>query len=183
MCWSRDRLPTPAFLRFLCGSAGKESACNAGDLGLIHGLGRSPGEGKGYPLQYSGLDNSMGYTICGVAKSQTRLSDFHYLFKVSISRKSQDKDVERGLRVSQLLFCARYVIWWIIISIHHHFYTLKTQMQGTSHLSQLINGKNGTRGPLFDSSTHIVDTVDISSSVLDINSYRSWKWGKKSLQG
>ena len=44
---------------FPCGSAGKESACNAGDLGSIPGLGRSPEEGKGYPLQYSGLDNSM----------------------------------------------------------------------------------------------------------------------------
>ena len=42
---------------FPCGSAGKESACNEGDLGLIPGLGRSPGEGKGYPLQYSGLEN------------------------------------------------------------------------------------------------------------------------------
>ena len=42
------------------GSAGKESACYAGDLGLIPGLGRSPGEGKGYPLQYSGLENSTG---------------------------------------------------------------------------------------------------------------------------
>ena len=45
-------------LGFPCGSAGKESACNVGDLGLIPGLGRSPGEGKGYPLQYSGLENS-----------------------------------------------------------------------------------------------------------------------------
>ena len=44
---------------FPCGSAGKESACSAGDLGSIPGLGRSPGEGKGYPLQYSGLENSM----------------------------------------------------------------------------------------------------------------------------
>ena len=44
---------------FPCGSVGKESACNAGDLGSIPGLGRSPGEGKGYPLQYSGLENSM----------------------------------------------------------------------------------------------------------------------------
>ena len=43
----------------LCSSVGKESACNAGDLGSIPGLGRSPGEGKGYPLQYSGLENSM----------------------------------------------------------------------------------------------------------------------------
>ena len=53
--WRRDRLPTPVFLGFLCGSAGKESACNVGDLGSISGLGRSPGEGNGYPLQYSGL--------------------------------------------------------------------------------------------------------------------------------
>ena len=44
---------------FPCGSAGKESTCNAGDLGLIPGLGRSSGEGKGYPLQYSGMENSM----------------------------------------------------------------------------------------------------------------------------
>ena len=44
---------------FPCGSAGKESTCNVGDLALIPGLGRSPGEGKGYPLQYSGLENSM----------------------------------------------------------------------------------------------------------------------------
>ena len=56
---------------FPCGSAGKESACNAGDLGLIPGLGRSPGEGKGYPLQYSGLENSMDCTVHEVAKSQT----------------------------------------------------------------------------------------------------------------
>ena len=57
--WRRDRLPTPVFLGFPCGSAGKESACNAGDLGSIPGLGGSPGEGKGYQLQYSGLENSM----------------------------------------------------------------------------------------------------------------------------
>ena len=50
---------------FPCGSAGKESACNAGDLGSVSGLGRSPGEGKGYPLQYSGLENSMECIIRG----------------------------------------------------------------------------------------------------------------------
>ena len=48
-----DRLPTPAFLGFPCGSAGKESTCNAGDLGSTPELGRPPGEGKGYPLQYT----------------------------------------------------------------------------------------------------------------------------------
>ena len=59
-------------------SVGKESSCNAGGLGSIPGLGRSPGEGKGYSLQYSGLENSMDYTVHGVAKSQTQLSDFHF---------------------------------------------------------------------------------------------------------
>ena len=52
-----------------CGSAGEESACSAGDLGSIPGLGRSPGEGKGCPLQYSGLENSMDYIVHGVTKS------------------------------------------------------------------------------------------------------------------
>ena len=55
----------------------KESACSAGDLGLIPGLGRSPGEGNVYPLQYSCLENPMGGGVHGVAKCQTRLSNFH----------------------------------------------------------------------------------------------------------
>ena len=76
--WRRDRLPIPVFLGFPCVSAGKESTCNVGDLGSIPGLGRSPGEGKGYPLQYSGLDNSMDCIIHGVKKSWTQLSDFHF---------------------------------------------------------------------------------------------------------
>ena len=76
--WRRDRLPTPVFWGFPCGSAGKESACNVGDLSLIPALGRSPGEGNGYPLQYSGLENSIECIVHGVAKSQTRLSDFHF---------------------------------------------------------------------------------------------------------
>ena len=60
--WRRDRLPTPVFLGFPCGSASKESTCNVGDLGSIPGLGRSPGEVKGYPLQYSALENSELYS-------------------------------------------------------------------------------------------------------------------------
>ena len=63
--WRRDRLPTSVFSGLPCGSAGKESASNVGDLGLI------PGEGKGYPLQFSGLDNSTDYKVHGVAKSWT----------------------------------------------------------------------------------------------------------------
>ena len=69
--WRRDRLPTPVFLGFPGGSAGKESACNAGDLGSISGLERSPGGGHGNPRQYSCLENPheqrslMGYSPWG----------------------------------------------------------------------------------------------------------------------
>ena len=65
-------------LGFPSGSAGKESACNVGDLGSISGLGRYPAEGKGYPLQYSGLDNSMDCIVHRVAKSWTQLSNLHF---------------------------------------------------------------------------------------------------------
>ena len=72
-------------LSFPCGSAGKEFACNEGDLVLIPGLGRSPGEGKGYPLQYPGLENSMDCIDQGVAKSQTGLRDFHFRVAINVS--------------------------------------------------------------------------------------------------
>ena len=77
--WRRDRLCIPVFLDFPCGSVGKEPACSVGDLGLIPGFGRSPGEGKGYPVQYFGRENSMDYIVHGVPKSQTPLSEFHFL--------------------------------------------------------------------------------------------------------
>ena len=63
---------------FPCGSAGKESACNEEDLASILGLGRSPEEGKGYPLQYYGLENSMDCVVQRVTKSQTQLIDFRF---------------------------------------------------------------------------------------------------------
>ena len=66
----------------LCGSAVKESTCNAGDLGSIPGLGRSHGEGKGYPLQYSALENSMDCIFPGVAESdRTDWATFTFTFK------------------------------------------------------------------------------------------------------
>ena len=66
------------FLGFSCGSAGKESVYNGGDLCSIPGLGRFPGEGNGSPLQYSGLENSMDCIVHEVTKSQTRMNDFHF---------------------------------------------------------------------------------------------------------
>ena len=67
---------------FPCGSTGKESIYNVADLGSIPGLGRSPGEGKGYPLQYSGLENSMDCIVHRVTKSRTQLNDFHFHFHI-----------------------------------------------------------------------------------------------------
>ena len=78
--WRRNRLPNLVFLGFSCGSAGKESTCNVDQSQLILGLGRSPEEWKVYPLQYSGLENSMDCIVPGVTKSQTRLSEFHFHF-------------------------------------------------------------------------------------------------------
>ena len=68
--------------------AGKECACNAGDLSLIPGLGRYSGEGKGYLLQYSDLENFVDYIVLGVAKSQTRLS-----FTFTFPRSSYQEDL------------------------------------------------------------------------------------------
>jgi len=83
--WRKDRLLTSVFFGFPGGSVGKESPCNMGDLGSIPGLGRSLGEGKGYPLLYSGPENSSfpffwprGFH--GMAKSRKQLSNFHFHF-------------------------------------------------------------------------------------------------------
>ena len=78
ICWRRGRLPTPVFLDFPCGSAGKKSTCHVGYLGFIPGMGRSPGAVDSYPLQYSGLENSMDCIVHGVAKHWTWLSNFHF---------------------------------------------------------------------------------------------------------
>ena len=89
------------FFPFPCGSAGKESTCSVGDLGSTPGLGRSPGEGKGYPAQYSGLGNSRDSIVHGVTKSPTQLSDFH--FQVSTP------EVHVSLL---LLYTVEYLIPW-----------------------------------------------------------------------
>ena len=72
-------------LRGTHGSVRKKSVCNAGNPGSIPGAGRSPGERKDYPLQYSGLENSMDCIVHGVAKSWTRLSHFHKRYEGTLS--------------------------------------------------------------------------------------------------
>ena len=70
-------------LRFPCGSAGKKPACNSGDLDSIPGLGRSAGEERGYPLQYSGLENSMDCIVYGAPKSRTDMTEWLLLHVTS----------------------------------------------------------------------------------------------------
>ena len=106
---------------FPCGSAGKESTCNVGVLGLIPGLGRSPGEGKGYPLQYSGLEKSMNCIVHGVTKSWTRLSDFHFtspaLQADSLPSESPGKTKNTGagsLSLLQWIFLTQESNWALL---------------------------------------------------------------------
>ena len=113
VCWRKDRLPTPVFLGFPCGSAGKESACNVEDLGLIPGLGRPSGEGKGYSLQYSGLENPWG---CKELDRTERLSiskKFHSEFCVIISwlNKCSSKQCKKWLCFISLTPHLRTVPW------------------------------------------------------------------------
>ena len=79
---------------FPCGSAGNKCTCNVRDLGSIPGLGRSPGEEKGYPLQYSGPENSMDCIVHGVTKSQTQLSDFHFHFHSACKLNKQGGNLQ-----------------------------------------------------------------------------------------
>ena len=126
----RERLTTPVFSGFPCGSAGKESACNVGDLGLIAGLGRSPGEGKSYPLRYSGLENSMDCIVHGVTKSRSQLSDFHFHFLLVIHKWLLDLKKFKLMCLNLLkknMICA---IEWVLDSVleHQHFIMLSCSL-------------------------------------------------------
>ena len=131
-------------LSFPGGSDGKESTCNAGDLGSIPGLGRSPGEGNSYPIQYSGLENSMDYIVHGVSKSWTWLSNFHFpLQKLQVkalflehwlnpTRNQRAREpAEAVLRGHFPALASRtgeekegkliqHRLWWVIASSHSH---------------------------------------------------------------
>ena len=92
-------------------SVGKESTRNAGKLGSIPGLGRSPGEGKGYPLQNSGLENSMDCVVHGVVKSWTGLNDFHFQFQMDVGMVRLVWQLQRDA----CLFTLSFLIMWLLI--------------------------------------------------------------------
>ena len=102
---------------FPCGLAGKESACNAGDLGVIPGLGISPREGKGTPFQSSGLENSTNCVVQRVSKSQTWRNDFHFHFLVSVKLNSRS--------LHAFTFCVPLGYWWTTSCYWSHAHTKK----------------------------------------------------------
>ena len=132
--WRRKWLPTHP------SSVGKESSCNAGDPGSIPRSGRSPGEGKGYPLQWSGLETSMDCIVHGVPKSRTRLSDFHFHFH-PLQYSCLENSMDRGA-------------WWATVHgvprVEHNFVpkpppqliaedmNLKPRSVGLSNLASLL---------------------------------------------
>ena len=94
------------FLGFPGGLAGKEFACNVGDLDLSPGLGRSPGERNVYPLRYFGLENSTDCVVHGFAKSRTWLSDFHFTIVLLLSSRSAVSDPWQPHRLQHIrLLC------------------------------------------------------------------------------
>ena len=135
-CWRRDGLPTPVFLGFPGGSAGKESTWNARDLGSIPGLRRSPGEGKGYPLQYSGLENTTDWIVHGVTKSQTQLSNFHFYFSYTGKRGLWPTVTGMLLVLMKIQILKRQKLQWLYAA-----HTLQTDLEfyGELYFKILIN--------------------------------------------
>ena len=104
------------FWGFPSGSAGKESTYKAGDLGSNPGLGRSHGEGKGYLLQYSGLENSMDCIVHGVTESWTWLSDFHLLtlfLKLFLEYNNAD-----NLKTRNRFFCLTKIHVFLLVHVY-----------------------------------------------------------------
>ena len=105
--------------RFPRGSPGKESACNAGDLGLVPELGRSPGEGKGYPLQYSGLQNSRGHKELDT----TEQLSLHYGLLTEVASLAE----EHGLQGAQASGVVHGLSSWGLWAPEYRFSSYGTQ--------------------------------------------------------
>ena len=126
-----------SILGFPCGSAGKESTCNVGDLGSIPGLGKSLGEGKGSPLQYPGLENSMDCIFCGVSKSRIQLNDFHFT-SLHIPSYVRFKSFTHFLIVICLYY---WVLWVTYFTVFYQIYGLFSLSVTCPVNSMMVSGK------------------------------------------
>ena len=157
ICWKRDRLPTPVFLGFPCGSAGKESACNSEDLGSIPGLGRSPGEGKGYPLQYSGPGEFHGQrSLTGYSPWGHRVShnwatftfmkiyeyDFEYGFRKGRGTRDQIANIcwiiGKARELKKIYFCFIDYVKAFDCVDHNKLWNILNEMGIPDHLTCLL---------------------------------------------
>ena len=131
-------LPTPVFLGFPCGLAGKESARNAGELGSIPGSGGSSGEGNSSLLQDSGLENSMDCTVHGVAKNRTQLRDFHF-HSIHSASCAQNYVWDIQTYGCHIFYQLSLVLQWLIVSIKTTFFVHSTigELLGTFSLGFL----------------------------------------------
>ena len=164
----------PPIKGFPCDLAGKEFACNEGNLGLIPGFRRSPGEGKGYPLQYSGLENSMYCIVHGVTKSRKQLNDFCFHRTVdafafncySISRKEQD-------------------VWSFIYSSPHSF--LSEDNEIIESLTKRLN-RTELETVFWTCDLSLLFTIGFLTSLEEfsfsavLSDHDRWKYFKESLQ-
>ena len=124
--WRKNRLTTPVFLGFPTGWAGKESACNGIDLHLIHGLERSSGDGNGYPLQYSGLENFMDCIVHGIIKGQIGLNDFlfFFFFFCCVGRRS----------LSHLFYFLFFILFFfILLLLYFNIFTFSKAASQSTH--------------------------------------------------
>ena len=146
--YQREKTSTTNWLGFPCGSADKESACNAGDLGSIPGLGRCPGEGKGYPLQYSGLENSMACTVaksCGHVSGQGRQDRYAQkghskrAQKICIETKSETKGCLHDS--TDLSHCSSSLEFECTIICNCYNTTSKPSTSGQLDGLQVVRGK------------------------------------------
>ena len=122
---------------FRCGSAGKESACNAGNLGSIPGLGRSPREGKSYLLQYSGLENSMDCIAYGVAKSQTWLSDFNSNVNIIYCTWKLTRGLCLILNWYKICCCCSVTKWCLTLQLHELQHTMLSALHCLLKFAQI----------------------------------------------
>ena len=142
--------------------AGKESTWNGGDLCSIPGLGRSPGEAKGYPLQYSGLENSMECIVHGVKTSRTQLSNFHFQFK--IQRTAFQTSHFCSLLTPSSLIAPQMLPWmsfWSDFLVPYPDLLLASVYQGWS-------GRKGRHMPEMSKWAVLRDSIDFGCNALEL---------------
>ena len=139
-------------IRTVCPTMGEESACNVGDLGSIPGLGRSSGEGNGYPLQYSGLESSMHCIVHRVTKSQTWLSGLHF---DTFTQQQQDYTLFSSAqriftKIDNMLGCKTSLNKLKRIKITQNMFSNQIELNEKS-----ATGENLGNPQLFDMKQHI----------------------------